>query len=176
MNRTRSGKKYRQSQDVDKTENQCKKRQDLGRRYSDKTKKYPLRNGNGERLSSQTNISRQEQKTYFSKPEPKGWINSVKTNSIKVYSTVPSVKYYGDNTYGEYKMVNPHKKFQYENTCISPGSYQHKGNGTDSVDRGYNCGHGINHFGYYGDNLYQYGSNGIYNSVGYNGNQCPWGL
>ena len=69
-------------------------------------------------------------------------------------------------------MVNPHQQSQYENTYISPGRYQHIGNGTDSFDRGCNCGHGVNQFGYYGDNLYQYGSNRIYNPVGYSGNQC----
>ena len=31
-----------------------------------------------------------------------------KTNSIKVDSTVPSVKYYGNNTNRKYQMVNPH--------------------------------------------------------------------
>ena len=50
-------------------------------------------------------------------------------------------------------MVNPHQQSQYENTYISPGRYQHIGNGTDSFDRGYNCGHGVNQFGYYGDNM-----------------------
>ena len=44
-------------------------------------------------------------------------------------------------------------------------------NGTDDFDRAYNCGQGINHFGYYGDNLYQYGSNGIYSPFGYSGKQ-----
>ena len=51
-------------------------------------------------------------------------------------------------------MVNPHQQSQYENTYISPGRYQHKGNGTDSFYRRYNCEHDVNHFGYYGDNLY----------------------
>ena len=32
---------YRQSQDVNKTENQCRKSQDMGRRCSTGTKKYP---------------------------------------------------------------------------------------------------------------------------------------
>ena len=31
---------------------------------------------------------------------------------------------------------------------------------------------GVNNFGYYGDNLYQYRLNGIYSPVGYSGNQC----
>ena len=69
-------------------------------------------------------------------------------------------------------MVNSHQQFQYENKYISPGGDQHKGNGTDSFDRGYNCGHGVNHFGYYRNNLYQYVSNGIYNPIEYSGNQC----
>ena len=51
-------------------------------------------------------------------------------------------------------MVNPHQHSPYENTCISPGRYQHKGNRTDNFDREYNCGHGVNHFGHYGNNLY----------------------
>ena len=50
-------------------------------------------------------------------------------------------------------MVNPHQQSQYENTYINPGRYQHIGNGADSFDRGYNCGHGVNQFGYYGDNM-----------------------
>ena len=39
-------------------------------------------------------------------------MDSVKANSIKVDSTVPGVKYFGDNTYGEYQMVNPHQQSQ----------------------------------------------------------------
>ena len=105
----------------------------------------------------------------MSRPEPKENIRSVNANNIKVDSTVPSIKYYGDNTYAEYQMVNPHQQSQYENSYISPGKYQHEGDGTDGFDRGYNCGHGINYFGYYGYNLYQYGSNGIYSQVEY---QC----
>ena len=69
-------------------------------------------------------------------------------------------------------MVNPHQQSQYENTCISPGNYQHKEKGTDGFDRRCNCGHGVNHFRNYGDYLYQYGSNEIYSPVGYSGNQC----
>ena len=69
-------------------------------------------------------------------------------------------------------MVNLHQQSQYENAYISPGIYQHKGNGIDSFGRGFNCRHVVNPFGYYGDNLYLYGSNLIYSPVGYNENQC----
>lgn len=69
-------------------------------------------------------------------------------------------------------MVNPHQQSQCENTNISPGRYQYEGDGTDDFDKGNKCGHGVNNFWYYGDNLYQYGSNGIYNLVGYSENQC----
>ena len=108
----------------------------------------------------------------MSRPETNEWINSVKDNSIKVDSTVSGVKYCKDDLYGEYQMINPYQQSQYENNCIRLGRYQHKRNGTDSLNRGYNCGHGVNHFGYYGDNLYQYGSNGIFSPVGYSGNPC----
>ena len=67
-----------------------------------------------------------KKKVYLSRPEPKEWINSVKANNIKVDSTVPGIKYYGDNTYKEYQTVNPHQQPQYENTYISPGMYQHE--------------------------------------------------
>ena len=36
------------------------------------------------------------------------WADQNQANSIKVDSTVPGVKFYGDNTYGEYQMINPH--------------------------------------------------------------------
>ena len=36
------------------------------------------------------------------------WADQSQVNSIKVDSTVPGVKFYGDNTYGEYQMINPH--------------------------------------------------------------------
>ena len=42
-------------------------------------------------------------------------------------------------------MINSHQQSQYENNC-SLGRYQHKGNGTDGFDRGYNSEHGVNHF------------------------------
>ena len=127
---------------------------------------------NCKKSQPKTNISRQK-KVYLSKSEPKEGINSVKDNSIKVDSTLPGVKYYGDNIYGEYQMLNPHQQSQYENNSyISFGRYQHKWNGTDDFDRGYSCGHGVNHFGYYGNNLCQYGLNGIYSPIGYSGDQC----
>ena len=56
-------------------------------------------------------------------------------------------------------MVNLHQQSQYENAYINPGRYQHKGNGIDSFGSGFNCRHVVNPFGYYGDNLYLYGSN-----------------
>ena len=34
------------------------------------------------------------------------WAEQNQVNSIKVDSTVPGVKFYGDNTYGEYQMIN----------------------------------------------------------------------
>ena len=58
-------------------------------------------------------------------------------------------------------MLNPHHQSRYENTYISPGKYQHKGNKTDVFDRGCNCGHGVNHF-----RNYRYDSNGIYTPFG----------
>ena len=64
-------------------------------------------------------------------------------------------------------MLNPHHQSRYENTYISPGKYQHKGNKTDVFDRGCSCGHGVNHF-----RNYRYDSNGIYTPFGYSGNQC----
>ena len=68
-------------------------------------------------------------------------------------------------------MVNPYQQSQYKNNNhITLGSYQYKGNGVGGFNRGYNCEHHVNHFGYYGENLYQYGSNGIYRQVGYSGN------
>ena len=69
-------------------------------------------------------------------------------------------------------MVNPHQQSQFENSYTSPGRNQHKDDGTDNFDRGHNYGHGVNNFGYYGDNLYQYSSNGIYSPVEYSENQC----
>ena len=117
----------------------------MGCTCNDEAKKYPVRNRNGVRSSSQRDLLApisnykktnqaptaidKKKKNYFNWPEPKGWINSVKANSIKVDSTVPGVKYYGDDTYEEYQMVDPHKQPQYENTYMSPGSYQLKGNG-----------------------------------------------
>ena len=64
-------------------------------------KKGPIRN---------QDISRQGENVYLSRPEPKEWINRVKANNINVHSTVPVIKYYGDNTYAEYQMVNPHQQ------------------------------------------------------------------
>ena len=100
----------------------------MGRRCSEGTKKHPLRNinrvrsllqrdllaptSNYKKTQQETNISRQEEKVYFSRPEPKEWINNVKANSIKIDSTVAGVKYYRENTYGSYQTVNSH----YENT------------------------------------------------------------
>ena len=85
--------KYRQIQDVDRIENQCRKRQDMGCRCNEGTKEYPLRNRNGVRSSSQrdlfapisiykknqpeTEISRQEEKFNLSRPELKAWTNSI---------------------------------------------------------------------------------------------------
>ena len=50
MNKTWSREKYRQSQNVDRVENQCRKSQDMGGRCSERTKKHSR---NGVRLSSQ---------------------------------------------------------------------------------------------------------------------------
>ena len=91
-------------------------------------------------------------------------INSAKANSIKVGSIVPGYKYYGDNIYGEYQMVNPRQQFQYENNNIGLRRYQHKQNGTDALIKDIIV-HGVNNFGYYRKNLYQYGSNGTYSPV-----------
>ena len=134
LNKTGNREKYSQTQHVNRTENQCRKNQDMLRGRSEGTNKYPLRNGNGVRSPSQsdllnpisnykksqreTNISRPEEKVYLSRPEPKEWINSVKAKSIKVDSTILGVKYYGDNTYGEHKMINLHQHSQYENAYI----------------------------------------------------------
>ena len=61
-------------------------------------------------------------------------------------SVVPGVKYYGDNIYREYQMVNPHQQSQYEKSnYISLGRYQPKGNGTDGFNRGCDCEHDVNH-------------------------------
>ena len=60
----------------------------------------------------------------------------MKANSIKVDSTVPGVKYYGDNIYGECQMLNPNHQSKYEHNYTSLGKYQHKGNETDGFDRG----------------------------------------
>lgn len=59
-------------------------------------------------------------KVYLSRPKPKQLINSVKANNVKVDSTVPGIKCFGDNTYAEYQIVNPHQQSQYGNTYISP--------------------------------------------------------
>ena len=64
--------------------------------------------------------------TNQTRPEPKEWKNSVKANSIKVDLTVPDVKYYGNNIYGEYQIVNSHQQSQNENNCSSFGRYQQK--------------------------------------------------
>ena len=67
-------------------------------------------------------------------------------------------------------MVNPYQQSQYENNNhISLGSYQYKGNEVNGFNRGYNFEHHLNHFGYYGEDLYQYGSNVIYSQAGYTG-------
>ena len=48
------------------------------------------------------------------------------SQQFKVDSTIPSVKYYVDNTYDEYQMVKPDQHCQYENSnYISLGRYQH---------------------------------------------------
>ena len=49
----------------------------------------------------ETNTFRQEEQLYLSNPEPKQWISSIKTNVIKVDSTVSGIKYYEDNTYAD---------------------------------------------------------------------------
>ena len=88
LDKTRSRKKYRESQDADKAENQCRKRQDLGCTCTDGAKKYPLRNRNGARPSSQRDLLApisnykktnqaptaidKKKKNYFNRPEPKG--------------------------------------------------------------------------------------------------------
>ena len=41
-----------------------------------------------------------------------------------------------------------------------------KKNGTNGLNKGYLCGHGVNDFWYHGDNLYQYGSNGVLVQLG----------
>ena len=74
-------------------------------------------NGISLHLSATTNQTRSE---------PKEWKNSVKANSIKVDSTVPGVKYYGNNLYGEYQIKNPHQQSQNESNYSSFGRYQQK--------------------------------------------------
>ena len=93
----------------------------MRRRCSDETKKYPLRNRNAIRshlkgislrLSGTTKRANQKVTPVDkkkSRPEPKKCIKSFKINSFKVNSTIPGVRHYGDNIYGEYDMVNPHQ-------------------------------------------------------------------
>lgn len=53
-------------------------------------------------------------------------------------------------------MVKPDQHCQYETaaTSILEGISIIERNETDDFDRGCNCGHGLNHFGHYGDNLH----------------------
>lgn len=69
-------------------------------------------------------------------------------------------------------MINPHQQSQFENIYSNPGRNQHKEDGTDHFEREHNYGHCVNYFEYYGNNLYEYSSNGIYSPVEYSGNQC----
>ena len=78
LNKTGSRKKYRQSQDVEKTENQCRKSQDMGRRCSEGIKKYPPRSRNGVRSPSQrdflapiSNYRKSQPETNISRPVSK---------------------------------------------------------------------------------------------------------
>ena len=133
----------------------------MGRSCNEETKQYSLRNRNEiksiswrnllapnrnhKKSQPKTNNSRQE--ILLSKPEPKELINSFKVNP-----KVSGVKYYGNKS-PEHQMKNPHQQSQYENNNISLGRCQCKRNGVDDFDRGYNFGYGINHFGYYLDNI-----------------------
>ena len=100
-------------------------------------------------------------------------VNNDKANSIiKVNPANPGVEFYGYKRHEGHQMVNPNQQSRYENNnYISLGRHQYKENGVASFDRGYNCGHGVNYFGYYRDNPYQYGLNGVYSVVGYRGNK-----
>lgn len=67
--------------------------------------------GNYKKKQPQSNISRQEKKV----EQNQKWINSVKANSFKVYSTIAGVKHHRDNINREYHMANPHQPSQYGN-------------------------------------------------------------